>query len=224
MDQLINPNALRMDIYALYARDHWQIGRRVTLTYGLRWEFYPFPTRDHTGVSRFDPEAGLVYIGGLGGVPKDRRVDSGKEQLLLRIGIAIRWNNKTVIRGGYGQSAAPTTFIEFRNSFPITNAWEMPQINNNPFIPVTTLRRGLINTSTPPDLGAGLIPLPSNSGTSTFPRTPMRERIHSFNMFVEGERPGQFTAQVGYVGTHAFADQLCSPWVTTQRFMAIRTR
>lgn len=108
-----------------------------------------------------------------------------------------------MIRGGYGQSADPTPFIEFRNSFPVTNAWEMPQINNNPFIPVTTLRQGLINTNTPPDLNAGLIPLPSNSGTSTFPRTPMRDRIHSFNVFIERELPGHFTGQVGYVGTRA---------------------
>jgi hypothetical protein len=203
VDQLVNPNSVWMKTYALYARDHWQIGRRVTLTYGLRWEFYPFPTRDHTGVSRFDPEDGRVYIGGLGGVPKNTGAESGRGQLLPRIGLAIRLNDKTVIRGGYGQSADPTTFIEFRNSFPVTNAWEMPQINNNPFIPVTTLRQGLINTSTPPNLNAGIIPLPSNSGTSTYPRTPMRKRIHSFNVFIERELPGQFTGQVGYVGTRA---------------------
>jgi hypothetical protein len=203
VDQLINPNSVWMKTYALYVRDHWQIGRSVTLTYGLRWEFYPFPTRDHTGVSRFDPEDGLVHIGGLSGEPTDTGAESGTGQFLPRVGIAYRWNDKTVIRGGYGQSADPTTFIEFRNSFPVTNAWAMPQINNNAFIPVTTLRQGLINTSTSPDLNAGLIPLPANSGTSTFPRTPMRKEIHSFNVFIERELPGNISGQVGYVGTRA---------------------
>jgi hypothetical protein len=79
----------------------------------------------------------------------------------------------------------------------------MPAINNNSFIPVTTLRQGLINTSTPPDINQGILKLPANTGTTTFPKDPMRNRIHSFNFFIERELPGKFTAQVGYVGTRA---------------------
>ncbi|MGH9763421.1 MAG: TonB-dependent receptor, partial [Blastocatellia bacterium] len=60
VEQLRNPNSVRMHAYALYARDHWQINRKLTLTYGLRWERYPWPTRDHGGVSRFDPATGDV--------------------------------------------------------------------------------------------------------------------------------------------------------------------
>jgi hypothetical protein len=83
----------------------------------------------------------------------------------------------------------------------------MPQILfngfNNSFIPVTTLRQGLINTSVPPNVNAGVIPLPANTGTTTFPKTPKRDRIHSFNFFIERELPGKFTTQIGYVGTRA---------------------
>jgi hypothetical protein len=73
----------------------------------------------------------------------------------------------------------------------------------NSFIPVTILRQGLINTSTPPDINAGIIALPSNTGTTTVPKESMRDRIHSFNFFIERELPAKFTAQVGYVGTRA---------------------
>ena len=31
--------------YALYIRDRWQITPKLTLTYGVRWEYFPFPTR-----------------------------------------------------------------------------------------------------------------------------------------------------------------------------------
>src|SRR5215510_1825613 len=58
VDQLRNPNSVWWQQYALYARDHWQIGRRVTLTYGLRWERFPVPRKDHTGINRFDPDTG----------------------------------------------------------------------------------------------------------------------------------------------------------------------
>src|SRR5262249_46078743 len=115
--------------------------------------------------------------------------------------------DKTVLRGGYGQSADPRPFQDVRNAYPVTNIWSMPAKTfngaTNSFIPVTTLRQGLINTSTPPDLTQGILALPANTGTTTFPKEAMRDRIHSFNFIIERELPGKFTAQVGYVGTRA---------------------
>ena len=211
VDQLRNPNSVWWKQYALYARDHWQIGRRVTLTYGLRWELFGVPRKDHTGINLFDPDTGKVFTGGLSGVPFDSGADSGTGQFLPRVGIAFRWNDKTVLRGGYGQSADPRPFQDVRNAFPIANIWSMPAISfngtNNGFIPVTTLRQGLINTSTPPDLSQGILSLPPNTGTTTFPKEPRRKEIHSFNFIIERQLPWKFVGQVGYVGTRA-VDQM----------------
>ena len=206
VDQLRNPNSVWWKQYAFYARDHWQIGRKLTLTYGLRFEGFPVPRKDHTGINRFDPDTGKVITGGQDGVPFDTGAE-GAYLFLPRVGLAYRLNDKTVLRGGYGQSADPRPFQDVRNAYPIANIWSMPAIklngSDNSFIPVTTLRQGLINTSTPPNINAGIIPLPSNTGTTTFPQDSMRDRIHSFNFIVERELPGKFTAQVGYVGTRA---------------------
>jgi Carboxypeptidase regulatory-like domain/TonB dependent receptor-like, beta-barrel len=203
VDQLRNPNSIYMQSYALYARDHWQATRNLTLNYGLRWERYPFPDKDNTGINRFDPLTGNVLTGGLSGVPRDTGASSGPGQFLPRFGIAYRFKEKTVIRAGYGQSADPRPFIDFRNAFPVVNAFAMPQINNNPFIPVTTFRQGLINTSVPPDLTQGIIKLPSNTGTTTYPDDQQRKYIQSWNLTVERELPLRFTGQIGYVGTRA---------------------
>ena len=203
VDQLRNPNSIYMQSYALYARDHWQATRNLTLNYGLRWERYPFPDKDNTGINRFDPVTGNVLTGGLSGVPRDTGASSGPGQFLPRFGIAYRFKEKTVIRAGYGQSADPRPFIDFRNAFPVVNAFAMPQINNNPFIPVTTFRQGLINTSAPPDLTQGIIKLPSNTGTTTYPDDQQRKYIQSWNLTVERELPLRFTGQIGYVGTRA---------------------
>jgi hypothetical protein len=211
VDQLRNPNSVWWQQYALYARDHWQITRNITLTYGLRWERFPVPRKDHTGVNRFDPSTGLIYTGGLDGVPFNSGARSGSGLFLPRVGIAYRLNDKTVLRGGYGQSADPRPFQEIRNAYPIANIWSMPAIKfngvDNSFIPVTTLRQGLINTSGAPNINAGIIPLPSNTGTTTFPADPERKRIHSFNFFVERELGWKSTIQAGYVGTRAI-DQM----------------
>jgi len=207
VDQLRNPNALRMLSYALYARDHWQITRNLTLTYGLRWERYPFPDKDNSGINRFDPADGNVYTGGLSGVPRNSGASSGPGQFLPRVGVAYRYDDKTVIRGGYGQSADPRPFIDFRNAYPIVNNFAMlvPKFGgvDNSFIPVTTFRLGLINPSPPPDLTQGILKLPPGAGTTTYPKTPMRKEIHSWNIIVERELPWSFTAQGGYVGTRA---------------------
>ncbi|HZB47154.1 MAG TPA: TonB-dependent receptor, partial [Pyrinomonadaceae bacterium] len=207
VDQLRNPNALRMKSYALYARDHWQVSQKLTLSYGLRWELYAFPTKDNTGINRFDPETGLVLTGGLSGVPEDTGAESGPGQFLPRIGAAYRLNDKTVLRGGYGQSADPRPFIDFRNAYPVIVLLAMPTPTfngaTNSFLPVTTLRQGLVNPNPPPDLTQGILPLPSNTGTTTYPRTPMRKEIHSFNFIVERQLPWDFATTVGYVGTRS---------------------
>ncbi len=209
VDQLTNPNSLRMQSYALYVRDRWQVTRNLTLSYGLRWERYPFPTKDNTGVNRFDPSDGNVYIGGLGGVPLDTGTSSGPGQFLPRLGFAYRLGNegKMVVRAGYGQSADPRPFIDFRNSYPAVNNFAMPAFRfngtDNAFIPVTTLRDGLVNPNAPPDPTQGIIRLPSNSGTTTYPKEWKRKYIQSWNLMVERELPMNFVGQIGYVGSRA---------------------
>jgi len=207
VDQLRNPNSIHMQSYALYARDHWQITRNITLSYGLRWERFPFPTKDNTGINRFDPADGNVYTGGLSGVPENTGAASGPGNFLPRVGLAYRYKDKTVFRGGWGRSLDPRPFIDFRNAYPVVNAWAMPAISfngvTNPFIPVTTLRIGLISGSPPPDLTQGILKLPANSGTTTYPKTPMRKEIDSWNFIIERELPWNLVGQVGYIGTRA---------------------
>src|SRR5207245_3624931 len=64
--QNVNPNSLRFRSWAGYARDRWQITPKLTTSYGLRWEFYPFATADHGGARVFDPTTANVFIGRCG--------------------------------------------------------------------------------------------------------------------------------------------------------------
>jgi hypothetical protein len=207
VDQLRNPNAVYFVNYGVYARDHWQVNRKLTITYGLRYEQYRNPTKDTTGINRFDPDDGNIYTGGLSGVPHDAGMNAGHGWILPRVGVAYRLGDKMVLRGGFGQSMDPRPFIDFRNAFPIVNVWQMPvgRFNNadNAFVPVTTLTAGLINPSIPPDLSQGILRLPANAGTTTYPKNADRDRISSFNVILERELPWRFVGLVGYVGTRA---------------------
>src|SRR5205085_12064889 len=82
--QYENPATVRMPSYGFYARDQWQITRKLTVDYGMRYEYYPFASRDHHGAERYDPATDKVYVGGLGGVPQDTGLDVGKGQIAPR--------------------------------------------------------------------------------------------------------------------------------------------
>jgi outer membrane receptor protein involved in Fe transport len=208
VEQLLNPNSINMDTWAAYLQDTWQVNRALTVSLGLRWEIYRFPYRpDGKGVGRFDPADGYVYVGGYGDVPQDTYASSGNGQLLPRAGVIYRLNDKTVLRAGYGRTADPRNFTDFRNSYPINFVWTMAPIKyngvDNPYLPVTTFRQGLIPPSAPPDLNQGKILLPAGVGTITYPKEANRKHIDSFNIAVQRELAPWMTFQAAYVGTRA---------------------
>lgn len=116
--QYINPNAVRWSTFAFYAQDQWQFSRNLTLTYGLRYEYYPFATRDNAGVFRFDPNSGNVLIGGENGVPQNTGVNIGWGNIVPRLGVAYRANQKTVIRAGFGITVDPDNLRWLRDAYP----------------------------------------------------------------------------------------------------------
>lgn len=198
--QFLNPATVRMPGYGFYARDQWQVNRKLTVTYGLRFERYPFATRDHHGADRYDPGLDKVLIGGLGGVPKDTGVDVGIGQVAPRFGFAYRATEKTVIRAGYGISIDPNSFRNLRDAYPATISL---QISGATALEAAgTLRTGLPVIPTP-DINQGIISLPGNIGTQTFPKVFNRGYIQSFNFTLQHELRNGWSVQAAYVGSRA---------------------
>jgi hypothetical protein len=213
--QNIIPNALRFTTWAWYARDRWQMTPKLTFTYGVRWEYYPFAKSNHTGAKFFDPATGNVLIGGVGSVPEDDGVDVGHGMLAPRLGLAYRLSNKTVIRAGYGISVDPNNFRALRDTYPnITNMdYQAGALfGNSKFAPSTSLT-GTDATLTPyPGLttgivlipftgfGNGVVRLPNNVGTTTVANPFHRGYAESYNLMVQREFFG-WVGEAGYVGT-----------------------
>ena len=198
--QFVNPASVRMPSWGFYARDQWQINRRLTLNYGLRYEYYPFATRADRGGERYDPVTDKVLVGGLGNVPTNAGVDVGNGQLAPRLGVAYRVSDKTVARAGYGISIDPNSFRNLRDAYPATISSQ--------FSGASTLQAaGSLRTGIPevpvPDLSQGVIQLPTAVGTQTFPAVFDRGYIQSFNVTVQHELGAGFVAQAAYVGSRA---------------------
>jgi hypothetical protein len=210
---LFNPIALRWSTIAWYARDQWQVDRKLTLTLGVRWEYYPFGYGDNGhGLPYFNPSNGNVYIGGEGSVPIDSTMNVGNGQFLPRVGFAYRLTNRTVIRGGYGMSADPNQWHYLRNSYPGNITTDPGNANGNlPEISLTgtnatapsygTIPVGLTPILVPlPDISSGVLPLPVGASTRDFANPFRRGYINSFNFTVQQEVAG-FSAEAAYVGS-----------------------
>ncbi|SPF47831.1 Cna B domain protein [Candidatus Sulfopaludibacter sp. SbA4] len=197
--EYINPATVRETTYAFYARDQWQVSRQLTISYGIRYELYPFATRDHYGADIYNPVTGIVCLGGVNGNPHDCGVNAGNGQVAPRIGIAYRINDKTVFRAGYGMSIDPNSYRAMRDAYPATIAESVSG-------PTSYQASGSLVTGIPPIVGPtlsqGSFPLPTNITTTTYPANYRRGYIESVNVTLQHDF-GFFTLQAAYVSSLA---------------------
>ncbi|MGA2329153.1 MAG: TonB-dependent receptor [Bryobacteraceae bacterium] len=217
--QNANPNSLRWKTWSMYVRDSWQVNSKLTVNYGVRWEYYPFATTDHGGVKLFNPATGNVLIGGYGSTPLDDGVNVGHGLFLPRLGIAYRLNDKTVIRAGYGMSADSNNWRFFRNNYPATTnsdntstwmaAGTCPTAVYCPAASLTGETLGTypgltagIPSVAVPDISSGVIPLPNNVGLGggTVPFNFRRGYTHSYNLTLQREF-AHVSGEAAYVGS-----------------------
>jgi hypothetical protein len=185
----------------LYARDRWNISPKLTLDYGLRWEYFPTPTRPDRGIEFYDGSINKVLLCGYGEVPENCGATVSKKLFAPRMGIAYRPGSTWVIRAGYGITIDPYEGLEFvRANHPILVALSAQTPNS--LFPVSKLSEG-IPTVPAPDLGNGIIDIPGNVGFTGYPKKFERGYIQSWNFTIQKELPKGFAGQVGYVATRS---------------------
>ncbi len=185
-----------------YFRDRWQVNRNLTLTMGLRWEYYPEMTYAHNGMIHFDSTTGNVMIGGLGSVPDDAGNPTSKAEFAPRVGLAYRMGSKTVIRGGYGISIDPQgPLASMLFSYP--NIVLQTFAGNTSYIPYGPIANG-IPAIPYPNVSSGIVPLPlATSTTSLQPGAYKRGYVQSYNFTLQRELLAGFVGSLSYVGTHS---------------------
>ncbi len=219
--QVNDPIALRFSTWGAYVRDLWQVSPKLTLDYGLRWEYYPIYSHDNYGAVRFDPVTHFIYIGGEGGVPNDAYSTASKKGFGPRLGAAYRLTEKTVVRAGYGISTDPDNMRNQRNQYPAIVNQDYTPLNTYQFVnyagvpnsdgstrvsladglPAPTYPNITVGTIKPSPTASTTTYLPS-TGTVTFPAYFNRGYYQSWNFTVEHEFSPTLVGQLGYVGTH----------------------
>jgi hypothetical protein len=214
----LNPGTTREWEFAGYARDNWQVTKKLSINYGGRWEYYPIPTVSHFGSANFNWTTDTAYLGGVGGVPSNAYMTTGPGQLEPRVGIAYRLTEKTVIRTGYGMSSDPYALNYMAWVYPAVISQQISGANSftpggyigsssgptgiwtGPTVP-TGLTAGI--PSFPfPTLSAGKFVLPHYLGTYGYPNNYHRGYEEAWNLEVQRDLGHNWNLQLGYVGTH----------------------
>jgi len=181
-----------------YARDQWQATRDLTLTLGVRAEYYPVVTRENRGVELYDVTTNTVRVGGVGSVPEDVGT-SERVHFAPRLGAAYRMGSKWVARGGFGVSTDPFSLARlFRTNYPSIVAMDIVAADSFGFV-------GRTEDGIPPvpipDLGNGIVNIPGNVIATAMQEKFNRGYTQSYNVTLQRELKGGFVAQAGYVGS-----------------------
>ena len=185
---------IRANAYSAYIRDRWNVTPTLTLNYGVRWEYFGYPTRTDRGSERYDPDTNKVLICGMGSVPDGCATEISKKRFSPRLGVAWRPMSTFVIRAGYGMTVDPYEATELqRNNFPVMVPFKIP--TDNSFVWPTTLAKGLPPIATP-SLGNGVIDIPTDVAFEGQPKKLNRGYIQSWNLTVQKEIGWGFTARL----------------------------
>jgi len=199
----------RTSMYSFYVRDRMQLTRKLTVSLGTRWEYFPIPTRPDRGLERYNLATNKMHVCGVGVVPKDCGVEVSKRLFAPRAGVAYRATETFVVRAGYGITIDPWNLARpMRANHPMLMSLTISA--PNPFQPAGLLRNG-IPAVRPPDLGNGIVDIPGTVDVNTLEDFHKRGYIQSWNFMLQ-KKLGDFTAQAGYVATRqnhimGFAEQ-----------------
>jgi outer membrane receptor protein involved in Fe transport len=196
------PLTLRAWEDSLYIQDTWQVNKRLTLSAGLRWEYYPVPTRGSGDIESFNFQTNQVLV--CADPPNNSTcgITVQKDLFAPRIGIAYRPSESLVIRAGY--SLSPEQINMFRDgisTYPERLDYTANGLSS--YDPVGTLATG-IPLLPAPVVTNGSISLPAGSAPQAI--IPQNSRFirgytESENFTIQKDFGHGWIASAGYVGT-----------------------
>lgn len=190
----LNPIVGRTERYyemGYYVEDSFKMTPKVTLNYGLRWDYFGPSSYADGLMYRWDPTTGDVVVpaNALNKVsplyPSNIKVVAGqavpnpaKDNFRFRLGVAYRLTNRTVIRGGYGtytETLGDYARLQGVGPFQIAETYINSVSNGTP----------LFSFPDPfPAGGSAVVPSQSVAG---YPLNTDNGVIHEFNLSVEHE-------------------------------------
>jgi len=209
----------RQNNWSLYLGDSWRLRRRLTFTYGVRWEYYS-PVDEKNGLVLLPviPSGqtvqqtllGNASVDFAGGPSKRGLYNSDKKQFAPNVGLA--WdpygNGKTAVRAGFSMNYVNDAFFTAAGNAASGNSGlsSTPQAFNLSGLTVSGLNGQGFNAPTfkvPVDFqtNADNLGVGSVAGYAIDPhiRTPY---VEQWNLSIQRDIGWNTSLTVGYVGNH----------------------
>jgi hypothetical protein len=208
--------ASRTWAHSFYVRDRFQVTPRLTMSAGLRWDYFAPATRGNgRGMEIYNFDNNTLRVCGAAGLPVNCGFNASKKYFSPRVGLAYRLTDTTVVRTGYGITWDPVnTARNSLHNYPTETGatW----IGANSFQFADRIANGIPRISAP-DLGNGTIPVPNQYSVSMPDPNFRRSYLQSWNLMVERELGGGWIAETGYVANRGL--RLGGQWDTNHGFI-----
>jgi hypothetical protein len=208
-----------------YGQDTWRATKKLTVNYGLRWEFYTPEKVNGKGNGGFAvlPE-GVIRVAGYGGIGMNGNTADSFKQFAPRLGIAYELTPKTVLRMGYGRSFDMGVFGSL---FGHTVTQNLPVLANQQLNSPTNDKKtaafnftgaclpasggydpaicGPVPNSFPVIPANGILPLFGPTGTVSPRIRPdhlVAPTLDAWNVTVQRQLTNKTSLEVGYVANH----------------------
>ena len=195
--------------FFFFAQDTWRITPKLTLNYGTRYEYYsPEAVNAKGNGALMDLKTGYLHVAGYGGIGTNMGWQAAKNTWNPRLGISYQFNDKTVIRAGYGRSFDLGVFGSIfghvvTQNIPVLANQEISGIGNNavayqkPF----DLATGPSSYIFPTVPANGLLPNPGYAVNTKARPNPLRlPTLDAWNLSVQRAVTPTLTITVAYVG------------------------
>jgi len=205
-----------------FAQDDWRIHPRITLNLGVRYEYItPFIDKNNLLIN-FDPKGnggkGRLVIPTLDIIPQiDQRfvnfgvvsakdagvgrglVNTDKNNIAPRLGVAWRLTNSSVLRGGYGLYYPTSAAQGMRDAFASSAFNQRITKNSTTALPLAGLPGGVNPRGTTPFSGGSFVV--QGVAINAIPFDLQSPRIEQFNVTFEQEVKWNTGVRVSFVGS-----------------------
>ncbi len=93
---------IRLNEFGMYFADDFRVTKKLTINYGLRWDYFSPPDEAFNRWSNFSPATGAYLVAGVNGVNQNAGVLKYWPNFGPRLGFAYQVAAHTVFRGGVG--------------------------------------------------------------------------------------------------------------------------
>ena len=208
--------------YFFYGQDTWRVTPKLTVNYGLRWEFYTPESVNGKGNGGFAvlPE-GVIRVAGYGGMGMNGNTKDNWTQFAPRLGVAYQVTPKTVLRMGYGRSY---DIGVFGSLFGHTVTQNLPVLANQQLNSPTNDNKtaafnftgtclpapnntvcGPVPNQFPVVPASGILPLFGPTGTVSpriRPDKLIAPTLDAWNATVQRQLTNKTSLEIAYVGNH----------------------